>query len=165
MMLNSGLSLVEAIPEMNSREGVHITVDDISGLLKHYFRDLLYPLFPPDLVEILCQEPSDKTTVKSMCGTESVVAYRETQLNVKSVVNRKLSKIRRATLDTLCGFLYEVACNCEVNKMTPHNLALVFAPNLAHGKPAVSHAWKEVVSVMIGCYPFVFGTIINTPFM
>lgn len=162
LMLNSGLSLDESIQEINSRDGSHINVDDVCGILKHFFRDLPSPLVADDIVDILIKDPEDKEIVHSTCGTEKFAVYRETQLNVKSVVNRKLTKIRRAILSTLCEFLHSVAERSDKNKMTPHNLALVFAPNMASGERSLSNAWKEVVAIMIACYHFIFSGPVST---
>lgn len=162
LMLNSGLSLEESIIEINSRDGSKVNVDDICGILKNFFRDLPKPLIPDDIVDILIKDPEDKSIIHTTCGPENFAVYRETQLNVKSVVNRKLTKSRRAILNTLCQFLHSVAEHSEKNKMTPHNLALVFAPNMASGDRSLSNNWKEIVAVMIACYHFVFSGPVTT---
>lgn len=45
-----------------------------------------------------------------------------------------------ALLKYLCRFLVHVASREEVNKMTPQNLAIVFAPNLL--RPKVTNRWR-----------------------
>ncbi|ELP94178.1 GTPase activating protein, putative [Entamoeba invadens IP1] len=85
------------------------TVDEISNLIKLWFREL-----PKPILNVL----SSDQIFYSAEAAESYKAYQT--LNEKS----------RTLLDWLFDLMIEVSHNREVNKMTVQNLAIVIAPNL-----------------------------------
>jgi hypothetical protein len=63
-----------------------------------------------------------------------------------------------------CRFLNKIAQNSHVNKMTPHNLAVVWAINLLRPRNAQDlmmglAASQQVVSLMISEANYLFSTV------
>merc|ERR1712130_280424 len=66
----------------------------------------------------------------------------EKTAKVKKAV-KKLPPANRALLEHLITFLGKVALKSDQNKMTPHSLAIVMAPNLLRSKQASTNQMAE----------------------
>lgn len=115
----------------NQREKVDLaqakTPHDISGLLKMFIRELPEPLFPfntytklMNLYDELNGPVGDPTPRGLLALTEICEALPKANANL---------------LQYLCAFLSKVTNHSEVNKMTSHNISIVFGPNVI--RPAV----------------------------
>eukprot|EP00735_Rhodelphis_limneticus_P007191 TRINITY_DN19697_c0_g1::TRINITY_DN19697_c0_g1_i1::g.3343::m.3343 TRINITY_DN19697_c0_g1::TRINITY_DN19697_c0_g1_i1::g.3343 ORF type:complete len:514 (-),score=131.95,sp/Q9C0H5/RHG39_HUMAN/31.85/7e-55,RhoGAP/PF00620.22/9.2e-31,MyTH4/PF00784.12/4.8e-22,MyTH4/PF00784.12/5.9e+03 TRINITY_DN19697_c0_g1_i1:723-2156(-) len=81
-----------------------------AGALKLWVRDLFDPIFPAELYNECI-----------MSAKDAVSAIRVTE---------KLPPLQKAVLHHLCEFLKKISEKSSVNKMTPENLSIVFAPDL-----------------------------------
>lgn len=93
--------------------GVHVA----SGLIKLFFRQLPEPLFTFELY-------SKFIDVANMTGPQE-----EVRCKINELVGQ-LPPVNRALTSTLMVHLAKVATHSDVNKMTPSNLAIVFAPGI-----------------------------------
>lgn len=157
VIIDSGMRLKDAINSIEDRGGPKITVDDIAGVFKSFFRELPTPLFSDSVVKLLTNEPSDNTLVKIKCGNNTFSLNRDRQILIKSTINRKIPRVNRIILDMLFKFLNEVSQQSSINKMTSSNIALVFGPNLASAEATLNPVWKEIVEIMIEAYSYTFG--------
>lgn len=62
--------------------------------------------------------------------TASKIVQSDTRLQAIWEVLHKLPQINYDNLRYLIKFLAKLSTNCDVNKMTPQNIAIVIAPNL-----------------------------------
>lgn len=94
-----------------------LIAEDISHLVKTYFRDLKPPIFS--------REATTKLLVANFADTNH-----ETNDNVWKEVLNLVETQFQDVIRELLATLHKVAQNSEVNKMTPENLAIVWVPNL-----------------------------------
>lgn len=103
------------------------TVHDIAGLVKLYFRELPNPLFPfaffPKLLELYSFHESSGEIDDSNTYIDQIAKM------IASLPSQNLVLFKY-----LLQFLADVALGVEANKMTPRNLAVVFAPNIIRPK-------------------------------
>jgi len=123
-------------------------VHDASGVFKLYFRLLPEPLIPFDLYDRFIKVGHNK-------GDDRVDQLKE--------LVQLLPKDNFALLDALCEFLMEVSTYSNENKMTPDNLAIVFAPNLVRPRVETPSsmitdmpASIAVISQLIQHHPAIF---------
>ncbi|KAF0447231.1 Rho GTPase activation protein [Gigaspora margarita] len=99
--------------------GVHVA----AVLLKMFFNALPVPVFPVETYDILKQ-----------------IVHKSNYLGrvefIRSSVFPLLSPAVVLVLRYVCALLVEISKHKNINLMTPHNLAVMFAPNLVHsGNP------------------------------
>ncbi|KAG0166965.1 hypothetical protein DFQ30_006534 [Apophysomyces sp. BC1015] len=93
-----------------------------AALLKVFLRDLPEPLISSDFVK----------DVGDLSGTTS---YSVDLIDrVRSKLDESHQPLRIGLLGYVFDFLGKVSQNSELNKMTPHNLAIVFSPNLVRDR-------------------------------
>jgi hypothetical protein len=99
-------------------EDIHV----ISCALKRYFRSMSErePIIPNDIIPCLV------VTMDLGSSNEQFLAQQHHLL--KKIV-KMLPRIRALTLGYLIQFLKEISLNSDVNRMTPNNLGICFAPN------------------------------------
>ncbi|KAJ2742369.1 hypothetical protein GGI20_004534 [Coemansia sp. BCRC 34301] len=135
--------------------GVHVA----AVLLKLFFRELPTPVFGTH----------SYAAIRAMPATGSDERARHVTTAVLSLLPRD----HRLLLCFVCALLADVARNSEANRMTPFNLALVWAPNLARSESpandvAMCAAGPQastvggVVQIMITCFDSVFESEIKT---
>ena len=123
------------------------SVHDVGGAVKLFFRELPNPLFPfaffPKLLEL--HSGLESSHEEDM----------ETFLDQLGKLIASLPEENRVLLRYLFNFLDDVSKLMEVNKMTPRNVAVVFAPNLIRPKEdtietaLLSPQVSKIVQVMI----------------
>ncbi|CAG0895997.1 unnamed protein product [Darwinula stevensoni] len=91
----------------------------IAGALKSYLRELPEPVMTHNLYSDWLQAAKVQDTEMRIQALEKVL--------------EKLPVSHRANLRYLVKFLHRLASRQDVNKMTPQNIAIVFAPNLLWG--------------------------------
>jgi len=119
-------------------EKVNLTthgVHEIAGLLKQYFRDLTDPLCTYENYDLLI----------AAVGTPDARVQLET---VKRVLD-ELPLGNRVLLRYLVAFLVKICEHEKENKMTPENVAIVFAPNLLAPQSGLGNTLRT----MIDCTP------------
>eukprot|EP01103_Thecamoeba_quadrilineata_P012785 TRINITY_DN3383_c0_g1_i1.p1 TRINITY_DN3383_c0_g1~~TRINITY_DN3383_c0_g1_i1.p1 ORF type:complete len:477 (+),score=79.39 TRINITY_DN3383_c0_g1_i1:168-1598(+) len=94
----------------------------IAGMLKLFLRELKDPAFPIDFYDTCIS-----TQTASSGNTEAWVPSVRALLSNLPAQNRLL-------LSFLFSMLACIAANSDVNKMTPDNLSIVFAPNLLRAR-------------------------------
>ncbi|XP_076608957.1 rho GTPase-activating protein 17b isoform X4 [Chaetodon auriga] len=92
----------------------------VAGALKSYLRELPEPLMTFGLYDEWLQASS--------------VSDPDKRLQALWVTCDRLPKTHKANLRYLVKFLAKMAQDCEVNKMTPSNIAIVLGPNLLWAK-------------------------------
>ncbi|KAJ6634403.1 hypothetical protein lerEdw1_014039, partial [Lerista edwardsae] len=104
---------------------------DITGVLKHFLKELSSPVLPYKLYDEFmthaknlhsCKEPKDRTGCDSEKLTDPIK-------NTKDLLS-KLPATNYNTLRHLIAHLYRVSENYEENKMSPNNLGIIFGPTL-----------------------------------
>jgi hypothetical protein len=120
----------------SGQEPVVLTdVHDAAGILKIYLRKLPEPLIPfshyPAFIRA-GEKPKDPARIPL----------------IKDLVT-KLPTENKALLTYLMGFLKSLADNSARNKMTPENLAIVFAPNLIRPAPQNENPTSMMVEMPI----------------
>ncbi|XP_066471240.1 GEM-interacting protein [Tiliqua scincoides] len=101
---------------------------DITGVLKHFLKELSSPVLPYKLYDEFM------THAKSLHGREDRTGGDSETLadpikNTKDLLS-KLPATNYNTLRHLIAHLYRVAENYEENKMSPNNLGIIFGPTL-----------------------------------
>ncbi|XP_060744888.1 arf-GAP with Rho-GAP domain, ANK repeat and PH domain-containing protein 1-like isoform X2 [Tachysurus vachellii] len=96
------------------KEGEH-QVDDVSNVLKRFFRDIAEGLFGP-------QSHNWFSTTTLSDESKKISQYQ--------LLFENLPRVNKATLRTLVNHLFCVQQFSELNQMNLHNLAIVFGPTL-----------------------------------
>jgi len=137
--VSGNADLMQLIKELYSNEEeVKLTdVHDAAGVLKQYLRKLPEPLIPfshyADFIRVgtlSLKDPSRNGKLRELMT--------------------KLPKVNLALLTYLMRFLKEVSKNSDVNKMTPDNIAIVFAPNLLRPKLETTTSMMVEMPISIG---------------
>ena len=115
---------LELGPLLVDISGAH--VNDLTNVLKEYFRSLPDPLFMSSLYR------SFINTAKSFHNlSESEREDRKDEIvNALITVVDRMSRLHRNTLAFLMQHLKFIADNKQINQMSSRNLGLVFAPSL-----------------------------------
>lgn len=132
---------LELGPTLVDISGAHI--NDLTNVLKEYFRSLPDPLFMSSLYR------SFINTAKSFHGlTESERDSRKTEIvaALMTVVD-KMNPSHRTTLSFLMHHLRFIADNRAINQMSAKNLGLVFAPSLFRIKWVVQEGFNGRSSI------------------
>lgn len=122
------------------REEDHI-VDDVSNVLKRFFRELEEGLFT--------REASiDWLQTSAFNDAETRIARYRLLLD-------KLPRVNKATLEALINHLYCIQCHSNKSQMNIHNLAIVFGPTLfqTDGK---DYAAGQVIEHLVEEYTTIF---------
>ncbi|KAL8612611.1 hypothetical protein ACOMHN_006597 [Nucella lapillus] len=100
-----------------------IDVHTVGSLLKAYLRELPESLVPPDLYQRImnCAMRHAETSCQES---------RQEEVECLCKLLEELPDINYTTLAYICRFLHKLASHADKTKMTAHNLALVFGPNL-----------------------------------
>jgi len=96
-------------------------VNEVSGVLKLYFRELPEPLIP-------------YTHFKSLISVPGGSSSKEDLIEKFKVVIATMDVLTRHVLRYLCQFLKKITDRAEINKMRPKNLATCWAPSLMRSK-------------------------------
>jgi len=157
--VSGNTDLMQLIKEQysNSEEVKLTDVHDAAGVLKQYLRKLPEPLIPfshyGEFIRVGTLSPKDPTRNGKL----------------RELLSR-LPKVNFALLTYLMRFLKEVSKNSDVNKMTPDNIAIVFAPNLLRAKVETTTSMMVEMPISIGliasfitCFDEIFGTESPTP--
>ncbi|KAM9468785.1 arf-GAP with Rho-GAP domain, ANK repeat and PH domain-containing protein 1 [Clarias gariepinus] len=96
------------------KEGEH-QVDDVSNVLKRFFRDIREGLFGPQSHNWL---------------STTALADEGMKISQYQLLFENLPRVNKATLRTLVNHLYCVQRFSDMNQMNLHNLAIVFGPTL-----------------------------------
>uniref|UniRef100_A0A7S3D9M7 Rho GTPase activating protein n=1 Tax=Palpitomonas bilix TaxID=652834 RepID=A0A7S3D9M7_9EUKA len=144
---NRGLRLPFDRPDIKKlRADTHA----LASFLKSCLRDLPYPLIPPE-----AQLALDK-----LSGTPEEIARQA------RAVLASLAQENHQLLRYLFAFLHDVSLECETNKMSAENLAIVFSPNLFHDNTEAAAAamifggarkGEKAVKAMIENFEVAFG--------
>lgn len=106
-------------------------VHDVATIIKQYLRSLPSPLIPynqyPEWLALASKIRADSSCAQKITSTEAALANPNIS-SLKALV-QKLPSNEKALLEYLGRFLGMVAAKSGVNKMTPDNIAIVFAPN------------------------------------
>ncbi|XP_013778561.1 rho GTPase-activating protein 17-like [Limulus polyphemus] len=105
----------------------------VAGALKSYLRELPEPLLTFDLYE-------EWTNAAKTVDPEA-------RLQALWQVLLRLPEANHNNLRYIIKFLAKLATNSDVNKMSPQNIAIVFAPNLIWGPDQVSMQFSMNMSV------------------
>ncbi|XP_076365967.1 rho GTPase-activating protein 44-like isoform X1 [Tachypleus tridentatus] len=105
----------------------------VAGALKSYLRELPEPLLTFDLYE-------EWTNAAKIVDPEA-------RLQALWQVLLRLPETNRNNLRYIIKFLAKLATNSDVNKMSPQNIAIVFAPNLIWGPDQVTMQFSKNMSV------------------
>jgi len=108
-------------------------VHDAGGVLKQYLRRLPEPLIPFDFYARFIQ-----IAQQYKASAERNPQFRD--------LLKQIPKENYVLLCRLCRFLLSVSQHKDVNKMSPDNLAIVFAPNLL--RPKEDMASQSILSEM-----------------
>jgi hypothetical protein len=111
-----------------------ISVHTVAGLLKLYFREMEPPLVPYARYEDFLQLARD---ARNQHGRPA----EEVKLELRHACHVRIASLpphNRAVLSYLMDFLGMVAARSDRNRMTPVNLAIVFAPNLIRRKEGLA---------------------------
>ena len=135
--------------DLNAMQDVH--VNDVASLMKLYFRELPEPLTTFGLYEswIACTRESGQVRAHAIfteIATETLTNCMsllgesgwQTRVNSMRKCIDTLPQGNRSTLGFLVAHLCRVAKQSPVNKMTPSNLAIVFAPGLVRSQDEVA---------------------------
>ena len=129
-------AIVEIRSAFDSEDGDKIdfdkyTVHDVGGVFKLFFREFPDPLFPYSFFDHLLSiiGEYESKSENSTKGKE----YKILIDNLCKVISG-LPKENQVLLKRLLEFLQKVSLNSKENKMTPQNLAVVFAPNIIRPK-------------------------------
>nr|XP_015197062.1 PREDICTED: arf-GAP with Rho-GAP domain, ANK repeat and PH domain-containing protein 1 isoform X4 [Lepisosteus oculatus] len=123
------------------KEGEH-QVDDVSNVLKRFFRDVKEGIFTSGAaVEWL--------------NTPAVADESQKILLYQSLLNN-LPRVNKATLKSLVNHLYCVQRFADMNQMNLHNLAIVFGPTLFQTDGKDYNAGR-VIEELIGLYVAIFN--------
>ncbi|GJJ15814.1 hypothetical protein Clacol_010092 [Clathrus columnatus] len=90
-------------------------------LLKMFFRDLPQPIFPESIYSIIrqCPSPSEED------GDVACITY------IRDTILPALGSFSAVVvLSYVLNLLHDISLRADTNKMTSHNLAIVFSPNL-----------------------------------
>jgi len=98
-----------------------------AAVLKSYFRELSEPLIPYSAFAAF---------IAAVDGRDTAASY----LRLKDCCHQLLSDDNRLVLSFLLHFLTLVAGHQSVNRMSPRNLATVWAPNLLRGPSSTPSA-------------------------
>lgn len=111
-------------------------INDITGVLKLWFRELPDPLMTYDLYHGFVDAASASTPLaaQSLTARAEIENDRLRHIRLHERVN-ELPDANYATLKHLMGHLAKVADNGEVNQMRASNLAIVFGPTLFRPPP------------------------------
>lgn len=96
------------------KEGEH-QVDDVSNVLKRFFRDIEEGLFGPQSHHWL---------------TTTAISDESSRMSQYRVLFNNLPRVNQATLRALVNHLYCIQRFSDLNQMNLHNLAIVFGPTL-----------------------------------
>lgn len=111
-------------PALNFQDPDHFfhDVNSVTGLLKQFFRDLPDPVLTADNHDglVAAAKHDDDTQRRD---------------SIHAIINA-LPDPNYATLRALCLHLHRVVENAHVNRMSSHNLALIFGPTLMGTDPA-----------------------------
>jgi hypothetical protein len=114
----------------------------ISSLLKSYFRELPEPIWTNKLAQEFRRTESNILPSLISFFPELTNDIPAMVAELRNLVNQ-LPTINRAVLEYLMKFLFQVSSFSAQNKMSPQNIAIVFAPTLAAPieviGPLVSH--------------------------
>ncbi|XP_076458938.1 uncharacterized protein LOC143292489 [Babylonia areolata] len=100
-----------------------VDVHTVGSLLKAYLRDLPESLVPPDSYQRVMNCAMRHAEATTDDG-------RRVEVECLCKLLEELPDINYTTLAYICRFLHRLAANADKTKMTAHNLALVFGPNL-----------------------------------
>eukprot|EP00009_Paramoeba_aestuarina_P003890 CAMPEP_0201516534 /NCGR_PEP_ID=MMETSP0161_2-20130828/7844_1 /ASSEMBLY_ACC=CAM_ASM_000251 /TAXON_ID=180227 /ORGANISM="Neoparamoeba aestuarina, Strain SoJaBio B1-5/56/2" /LENGTH=479 /DNA_ID=CAMNT_0047913707 /DNA_START=40 /DNA_END=1476 /DNA_ORIENTATION=+ len=139
----------ELVATLNMRKMVDFTKYDehtVAGVLKQFFRELPTPLMTFEFYESFHQ----------CLGSKDISAA------LKAVV-MKLPKGNRNVLTFLIGSLNSIAQHQEKNKMSPHNLAIVFSPNLLRSPLNNNNSFdlSDVETKVVECLIEKYNTIFD----
>ncbi|XP_058887003.1 arf-GAP with Rho-GAP domain, ANK repeat and PH domain-containing protein 1-like isoform X1 [Acipenser ruthenus] len=123
------------------KEGDH-QVDDVSNVLKRFFRDTEEGMFTS-------QAANDWLSTPAMADDCQRVLHYQALLN-------NLPRVNKATLRALVNHLYCVQCFSDINQMNLHNLAIVFGPTLFQTDGKDYNAGR-VVEDLISHYVAIFN--------
>jgi len=116
-----------------TRENPH----DVANLLKLYFRELPEPLTLTENYECFI----------------AAVATPDTEPQARLVTLKKvlafLPHSHKVVLKHLVVFLMKVAHHSDTNKMTPENIATVFAPNLLKPPPDLNEDFRQSMKLIM----------------
>ncbi|NXG67941.1 GMIP protein, partial [Baryphthengus martii] len=137
---------------------------DITGVLKHFLKELSAPVLLPQLYDDLMALAKDLQKPGEEKSAGGGVPSDPTQ-SVKDLLG-KLPGSNYNTLRHLIAHLYRVAEKYEENKMSPNNLGIVFGPTLIRPSPGsdvsmsclVDSGYQaQIVEFLIQNYERVFG--------
>jgi len=114
--LESGLNLTDSIEKLLTTRDCIISCHEVSGVLKAFFRELPEPVVP------FSHFQSFMNPLRIESEEERIAAFKE------AVV--ALPNDNRHLLRKLMEFLHVVTLHEEQNRMSPQNLAIVFAHTL-----------------------------------
>ncbi|XP_067307581.1 arf-GAP with Rho-GAP domain, ANK repeat and PH domain-containing protein 1 isoform X1 [Pseudorasbora parva] len=115
-------------------------VDDVSNVLKRFFRDIQDGLFGPEAQSWL---------------SNTAVSDESSRIDQYRLLFSSLPRVNQATLRALVNHLYCVQRFADLNQMNLHNLAIVFGPTLfqADGK---DYSAGRVIEDLIQHYVSIF---------
>ncbi|XP_034957635.1 GEM-interacting protein isoform X2 [Zootoca vivipara] len=103
---------------------------DITGVLKHFLKELSSPVLPYELYDdfMALSRSVQRTEYRTGADPETLT---DPIKSTKDLL-RKLLPTNYNTLRHLIAHLYRVAERYEDNKMSPNNLGIIFGPTLIH---------------------------------
>ncbi|KXS20412.1 RhoGAP-domain-containing protein, partial [Gonapodya prolifera JEL478] len=107
-------------------------INNLTSLLKLYFRELQNPLIPFDMYEHFVE-------------ASRIMDYDERLYAVKRLID-ELPPHNRTVLEYLVRHLQKVVASADINKMEPNNIAIVFGPTLL--RPPDDSAGNSIVNMM-----------------
>lgn len=126
-----------------------VTPHDIAGVMKLYIRQLQVPLVPLDLFQYFVDAQRIEDISQRIIGMRQLL--------------RCIPEDNLLLLRALIIFLERVASHSSVNKMTPHNLAVCFGPNVLRSPKDGAEVLNDievqcsVVTTMISYRVEIFG--------
>jgi Rho GTPase-activating protein 1 len=115
---------------LNNNDNVdlcHCDIHTIATILKQFFREMPEPLFTYECYDGFLNILQNINQVDNAINNHSYITPMKNMLN-------KLPHVNFLVCKELFSLLVQTSLNSEENKMTSHNLAIVFGPNILRSK-------------------------------
>lgn len=163
--IDSGMTLTNAIQDLKKP----LTTEDLTSLLKSYFRSLPEILIPPKTFELFeaalasapfaqlseCNDENDEEDEEDglvMNCSSSLVTSLESRF--AESLRSSLSVYQFKLLKCICWYCWKVQQKADLSLMSASNLSLIFCPALVHFDASLFAAGKT--NLQLGILDFMF---------